>query len=199
MTGSPQPLVWALDLATVTGLAIGRVDEEPVATSHRLAPGSSPLINDLFLGCMRWFDARLREGPLPDILMIEELLPPTARRGTTNTQTQHRLAGLHGIVRALAGSHCVPEIASANVQDVRQHFIHKRAQPRDVAKREVMVTCKMLGWTADDTNCGDALALWSYTVALINPASALKTTPLFGPRRGPTWKDVARDRESKRS
>ena len=59
----------------------------------------------------------------------------------------------------------------------------------------MLATCQMLGWHAADNNCGDALALWSYTAALINPVTALRTTPLFGS----SWEDVARAREAKRS
>jgi hypothetical protein len=191
MRGRPQALIWALDLATVAGWAVGRVDGVPIAVSKRLAPAGSTS-NVLFHGCYEWFAGALERGPLPDIVAIEELLPPTARRGATNTQTQHRLAGLHGIIRALAMHHGVGEIVGVNVQDVRAHFIHDRTLRRDTAKRAVAKTCEMLGWSAQDSNCSDALALWSYTAALINPALGLRTTPMFG-----SWEDVARARQSK--
>ena len=186
-----QPLIWAIDIARVTGLAIGRVGDKPTARSIEVATVGADS-NKVFVGCLRWFDDALQQGPLPDILAIEELLPPLARRGHTSTGAQHKLAGMHGIIRALAVRHGVPEIASANVLDVRQHFIHHRSFPRDKAKRAVLAMCGMLGWPADDSNCGDALALWSYTVALINPAFALQTTPLFS-----TWGEVARTRAVK--
>ena len=195
MSKDSQPLIWALDVATITGLAIGRVGETPSAKSIRLAPAGSTS-TALFVGCLTWFENELERGPLPDILAIEELLPPTARRGATSTSTQHRLAGLHGIIRALAGYNGIPEVVGVNVGAVRQHFIHRRGLPRDAAKREVLQMCKHLGWPAGDNNCGDALALWSYTAAVIDPATALYTTPLFG-QTGPTWEDVARDREAK--
>jgi hypothetical protein len=188
-----QPLIWALDIATVTGWAVGRVGGKPVGQSIRLAPPGATS-NVLFAGGLDWFERLLITGPVPDILAIEELLPPIARRGATSTSAQHRLAGLHGIVRALAVRHGVGEITGVNVLDVRQHFIHARGLQRDAAKLRVMETCRMLGWAAGDDNCGDALALWSYTTALINPASALRTTPLFG-----SWEDVARAREAKQN
>jgi hypothetical protein len=192
MTVGRAPLIWALDIATVTGFAVGRVGEKPKAHAIRFAPvgGTS---DALFAGCYEWFLETLERAEHPDILAIEELLPPIARRGATNTQTQHRLAGLHGIIRAMARHAQIPETVSANVLDVRQHFIQARNLPRDEAKRAVLSTCKLLGWAAADDNCGDALALWSYTAGLINPASALQTTPLFS-----SWEDVARARESKR-
>jgi len=187
-----QPLIWALDIATVTGCAIGKVGDRPKAHSVRFAPAGASS-DTLFAGCFEWFGEMIEKGPLPDILMIEELLPPIARRGTTNTQTQHRLAGLHGVVRAMAKHAAIPEIASANVLDVRAHFIQARNLKRDAAKRAVFIRCKMLGWLASDDNCADALALWSYTAGLINPATALAVTPLFS-----SWEEVAKAREAKR-
>lgn len=191
MTENRKPLIWALDIATVTGFAIGRAGDKPQACSIRFAPVNSDS-NTLFAGCFEWFGGMIERGPLPDILAIEELLPPTARIGTTSTKTQHKLAGLHGVVRAMAKHAGIPEIASANVNDVRQHFISSRNLKRDEAKRQVWATCQMLGWSAEDDNCADALALWSYTAGLINPASALATTPLFS-----SWEDVARVRGAK--
>jgi len=188
-----MPLIWALDIATVTGCAIGRVNEKPHAQSVRFAP---PHESDakLFHGCLEWWSRRLEAGPIPDILALEELLPPTARRGETNTGAQHRLAGLHGIILAHAVRAGIPEIVRASVQDIRQHFIHHRNLRSIEAKRAVLRMCEMLGWDVADNNCSDALALWSYTAALIDPLTALEVTPLFGK----SWVDIAQSREAKR-
>jgi hypothetical protein len=196
MGAAPRtPMIWALDLAAVTGFAVGYAGEKPVAHSIRIAPvGASA--DDLFAGCHEWF-ARLlqRKQPFPDVLAIEQLLPPNARAGTTNTGAQHRLAGMHGIVRALARHALIPEVLMCDVGDIRAHFISARNCKRVEAKRRVAQMCKTLGWHADDDNCSDALALWSYAAGLINPVSALAVTPLFG--RQQTWEDIARTRESK--
>jgi hypothetical protein len=189
---TPQPLIWALDIATVTGVAIGRINEVPVARSVRLAPAGGTS-DEAFVACLDWFEDQLERGPAPDILAIEALLPPIARRGTTNTGAQHRLAGLHGIVRALAKRAGIPETVTASVLDVRGHFIQTRNLDRVAAKRAVLAQCKVLGWPASDADCADALALWSYTAALINPTTALNVTPLFG-----SWQEVAKVRETKR-
>ena len=185
------PLIWALDVATVTGFASGRAGEKPTAHAVRFVPVGSTS-DALFGACLDWFGGLIKRGPLPDILAIEELLPPTARRGMTSTSAQHRLAGLHGIIRGLARRAKIPQVCSASVLDVRQHFIHTRSLPRDQAKRAVLATCGLLGWPATDTDSCDALALWSYTAALVNPAWAMEVTPLFG-----SWEDVARAREAK--
>ena len=136
----------------------------------------------------------IERGPLPDILAIEELLPPTARRGMTSTAAQHRLAGLHGIIRAMARHGEDPGDRQRQCRR-RAPALHPGAEPAaTIAKRAVLATCGMLGWEAADNNCADALALWSYTAALINPVTALQTTPLFGPKgpRGRTLRAPVR-------
>ena len=190
MTANDQPLVWALDLAGTTGFAVGRVDDKPEAWTIRLVPPGLPA-DDLFAAAYRWWRDTLEQRPHPDILAIEELLPPIARRGATSTGAQHRLAGLHGIIRGLARAAGIPEIMGANVNSVRQHFIQARYLRRDEAKRAVMVRCKMLGWAPQDNNSADALALWHYAQSLINPAAALAVTPLFA-----TWDEVAQARQA---
>jgi hypothetical protein len=42
-----------------------------------------------------------------------------------------------------------------------------------------MNQCRRLGWDFRDDNAADALAIWSYACALIDPQTALKTVPLF--------------------
>jgi crossover junction endodeoxyribonuclease RuvC len=186
------PLIWALDIATVTGFAIGRVGDRPTARSIQLVKPHATS-DDLFGAAVAWFGDALATGPLPDMLAIEELLPPTARRGETSAAAQHRLAGLHGIVRGLARHAGVAEIVGVAVNDIRQHFIHDRRLHRDEAKRAVARMCKTLGWEVADSNCADAMALWSYAVALCDPISALKVTPLFG-----SWEQVANAKQSRR-
>jgi hypothetical protein len=172
-------LIWALDIARVTGFALGRPGEQPTARSICLAKAGA-ISDDLFCACLDWFSALLRDHEHPDILILEELLPPIARRGATSTAAQHRLAGMHGIVRGLARQAKIPEIASASPASVRGHFIGERAAKRERAKQLVVTMCQRQGWIVDDDNCGDALALWSYACALVKPETALRLTPLFG-------------------
>lgn len=196
-TAPRKPLIWALDIATVTGWAIGCAGDKPKAKAVTLAPPHATS-DVLFAGCLEWFSEAIDTGPTPDILALEELLPPTARKGKTNTGMQHKSAGLHGIIRALAKRAQIPEIISASVSDIRHHFIGERNLPREIAKPRVFAMCKQLGWAASGYDAADALALWSYTAALINPHSALALTPLFGAREpARTWEDVARDRATK--
>ena len=107
------------------------------------------------------------------------MLSPEAMVRKTSRDVRDRLAGLHGVVRAVAFLRGVYQIQDAGVGQVRAHFIGERNLKRDVAKREVLLRCRQLGWRADDDNAADALALWSYAAALIDPNHALQLSPMF--------------------
>jgi hypothetical protein len=176
-----RPLIMALDIATTTGFALGRVGDSPVAGSARFGrDDASP--NAVFAHALTWLSGILEQKPRPDMLVIEAMLPPGAKVGYTNTEVRDRLAGLHGIMRAVAYLRGIYKINEVPVGDVRAHFIGRRDLERDAAKAEVMLRCHQLGWTTIDNNAGDALALWSYAVAGIDPDWSLQLSPLFNPK-----------------
>ena len=173
-----KPLILALDVATRTGWALGRVGETPRSGSCRFGHSSSDE-NVIFGAALNWASLFLQEQGPPQILMIEALLPPDAMRGRTSKAVRDRLAGLHGVIRGVAWLRHVEQIMDCTVGDVRAHFIGDRGLKRARAKGETMLQCRRLGWDAKDDNQGDALAIWSYAGALIDPQTALKTVPLF--------------------
>jgi hypothetical protein len=171
-------LVLALDIATRTGFALGRVGERPTFGSIRFGKSSSD-DNVIFGAALDWCSRLLEPQPRPDILVLEALLPPAAMGGRTTSAVRDRLAGLHGVVRAVASLRGIARIEDYAVGSVRQHFIGNRKAKREVAKRETMRRCLQLGWNSLDDNAADALATWSYACSLIDPRLALKTVPLF--------------------
>jgi hypothetical protein len=173
-----RPLILALDLATVTGWALGRLGDMPDAGSIRFGrPDASN--NAIFGHCLTWAAKLLEPTPRPTMLIIESMLPPDAKAGRTNRDTRDRLAGLHAIVRAVAHLRGIYDISEAGTQAIRSHFIGHANLKRDEAKRQVMVRCAQLGWQAVDNNAGDALALWSYHAGILDPEWALHLSPLF--------------------
>jgi hypothetical protein len=170
--------ILALDIATVTGFARGRVGSAPLAGSIRFGKPTATN-NQVFAAALSWISELLKPEPRPDIVIVEALLPPDAMRNHTSRQVRDRLAGLHGIMRGVAKLRGIPEIAEASVGDVRAHFIFDRMAKRETAKRETLLQCRRMGWAVDDDNAGDALALWSHACALIDPTHALKVSPLF--------------------
>jgi hypothetical protein len=173
--------ILALDLATVTGFARGDVARPmpaPIAGSIRFAKANAS-DNAVFAHCMNWISELLEPQPRPDLIAIEAMLPPLAKFGSTTGEVRDRLAGLHGIVRAVAHLRGIDRIEAYRVGDIRAHFIGERSLKRDAAKRAVMYRCAQLGWQASDDDAGDALALWSHAAAQIDPNHALTLSPMF--------------------
>lgn len=170
--------ILALDIATTTGWARGRVGSMPVSGSVRFGKAEASN-NAVFAAAVKWIAALLEPQPRPDILVMEAMLPPAAKVGFTNVDVRDRLAGLHGIVRGVAHLRGVYDIATYSVGDIRQHFIGERGLKRFVAKARIVERCRQLGWPCETDDAGDALAAWSYACSIIDPTQALKVSPLF--------------------
>lgn len=170
--------ILALDIATTCGWARGRLGAAPIAGSQRFGKTNASN-NAVFGNALTWIARELEPQPRPDIVIVESMLSPQAKVGHTSADTRDRLAGLHGIVRAAAYLRGVYTIDEARVGQVRAHFIGHANLKRDEAKRLVMQRCGQLGWQAIDNNAGDALALWSFAVAGLDPDWALQLSPLF--------------------
>lgn len=66
-------------------------------------------------------------------------------------------------------------------QTVRKFFVgHGRP---DNPKQAIMERCRLLGWSPEDDNAGDALAAWAWGMATLCPKWAPKSTPLFAGAR----------------
>jgi hypothetical protein len=185
MSDRTQPLILALDIATITGFARGRVGETPIAGSVSFSKkGATNSTNNMVFGnALRWLSDLLRVEPRPDVVILEAMLPPGAMLNQTSRAVRDRLAGLHGVMRAVAHLRGIPQIAEASVGDVRAHFIFDRMAKRETAKRETIRQCEMMGWKAANDHEADALALWSYACAIIDPKQAMKVVPMFMRRR----------------
>jgi hypothetical protein len=176
--GNQLPLILALDIATRTGFAYARLGERPISSSVRFG-NESDNQDVIFAASIEWLWGLLEPTPRPDIIAIEAMLPPEAKVGSTSKAVRDRLAGLHGTLRGVAKLRGVAEIALCQVGDVRAHFIGMRGAERKVAKPATVERCRQLGWSCRDDNAADALAVWSYTCAIIDPKRALDTVPLF--------------------
>jgi len=174
--------ILALDIATTTGWCRGELGQVPACGSVRFGKSGVVSPHETFAAALTWLAGFLEPKPRPDFMMIESMLPPDAMRGATSKAVRDRLAGLHGIVLAVAQIRGIARIEEVSVGDVRAHFICDRAARRIVAKRETLLQCTALGWPARDDNAADACAVWSYACALIDPKTALRIVPLFARR-----------------
>jgi hypothetical protein len=169
--------VLALDIATTTGFARGLVGGKPQAGSVTFGRGESK--NQVYANALTWFSGLLEPLPRPDLIAIEDMLPPQAMKGETSRAVRDRLAGLHGIMRAVAHLRGIHRIEAVTVSTIRAHFIGDRTLRRIDAKAAVIERCRMLGWQCRNDNEADALALWSCACGMLRPETALRVTPLF--------------------
>jgi hypothetical protein len=171
--------ILALDLATRTGWARGIIGAGAPQSGTVQFGNSEASNNAVFAHALSWLSTKLEPKPRPDIVIVEAMLPPTAKVGHTSADSRDRLAGLHGIVRAVTYLRGIYEIHEAGVSTVRAHFIGASNLKRDEAKRQVMHRCRELGWAIDDHNAADALALWSFCASTIDPEFGISISPLF--------------------
>ena len=177
MQTMPDPVLLALDVATTTGFAFGRVrDERPTFGHHRCAPpGASS--GEAFLGFSRWL-VDLISVCAPSVIFYEAPLSAEALTGRTNRETMFRLIGMAAHVHTVAQGRGVYRVERANVSQVRSFFIGKALKRRD-AKRATVAQARTLGCDVSDDNAADAIATWFYASALLNPRIAPHTAQLF--------------------
>lgn len=170
--------ILALDIATTTGMARGKVGAKPMADTVAFAAHAQSDNNAVFAQALSKLSIYLKDDP-PDLIFIEAMLPPDAMKNMTSRAVRDRLAGLHGVVRAVAYLRGIYRVEAVAVGDVRGHFLGERGLKRIVAKAAIVERCHALGWNCANDNEGDALALWSYACAQIDPTTALQVSPLF--------------------
>jgi hypothetical protein len=170
--------VMALDIASTTGFAIGEVGSklQPISGSVRFAPqGASH--EAIFAGALKWASATIKLHA-PRTIVWEAPLATSFKRGKTTANVTTVLYGIPAVIGAVAHLLGVYDVRKAETRDVRLHFIGKSPK-RDEAKRLTMRQCRAHGWDIGDDNEADALAIWSYMCALIDPQLATTPTPLF--------------------
>src|SRR5207342_1872399 len=109
--------------------------------------------------------------PLPDVVAIEDLLPPHVTRGKSNVD-HDLLAHLHGIIMGVCFMRGVYQVHKHSVGTVRAHFIDLKSCARGEAKLMVQRKCTALGWFSEgypaDPDAADACAVWSYQCGLLD-------------------------------
>lgn len=189
-------LIKTLDLSTRTGWARDDPNSpgRPVSGVFR-CPGS---IGDSTAGynfgsAFARFEEWLRKDltdDRPDIVVKEaplKLLHPKAGWGA-NGKMEAKLVTSQNTIRLLLGLDAAVELVcnqlkinvyEVNVQKVKSHFVRGGAK-----KEEMVARCRQLGWDCgSDDNRADAMALWSFAKATLDPAWSPMSTPLFG-RKG---------------
>lgn len=166
--------VLALDLASVSGWAVGEPGGTPLHGSIKFGGTSSH--EATFAKAFRWMNTMLVEHA-PTLVVWEAPLPTSFKTSNVNTTTL--LYGLPAVIGAATYLRGGYDCRKADTAAVRHHFIGcnpKRAKAKPMVVRQ----CFAMGWEVADDNEADALATWHYMCALLEPKLALAPTPLFG-------------------
>jgi hypothetical protein len=161
--------ILALDLGKRTGFAYGSPASGPT-TYRSISFGKAAASHGTISMHFDHFLRAQRDLVQIDLIVFESPLPPAAQTGAHSARI---LYGLAWQVEAFAHEQRI-KCFEASVQEIRQFFIgHGRLKSED-AEYAIARKCKLLGWTPEDHNVADALALWSYQAAIINPRFELK-------------------------
>jgi hypothetical protein len=193
------PYLLSLDIATVTGVAEGRVGDPPRFETLRFGrDGDEHEVAFRRAHC--WIEGRLDRDPRPDGVFVEAPVNPGAFIGkynpvkrkvdmTTNPDTTIRLMGLWAVIAAAVLDRGI-RYQRVDVGDARQDFLGQRGIKRDEAKRRAFEMCKLLGWSPANRDEGDAGCVHYYGSVILAPRLAPVVTPMMWQRVATTINGV---------
>lgn len=166
--------IYALDLATHCGFAVGAPGERPRSGTVVLKQRGGCRGNALG-NLIAWLNDEWRSAP-PALIVKEAPLPLQAFADRGNSEDAVMMTyGLHGIVEAMAARFALP-VRQAHAATIRKHFIGKgRLGSRDETKRAVVARCHLMGLMprdCRDDNRADALATWDWAAATFGRRAA---------------------------
>jgi hypothetical protein len=171
--------ILALDLARQMGWAEGIPGETPQYGTHQLAPtGSEPMA--VFGGMIDFIGRRMQTFRYR-MVIYEAPFDPRVMGFKTNVNTARMLLGLPAIVEGVCHQMGMFNLREANVNDVRFFLLGYRPKSKE-GKGAVTKFLGTLGYSPQDDNAGDALALWLYAASILDSRVGVKTTRLFSDR-----------------
>lgn len=164
--------ILALDVATNTGIAVGTPGSVPLAWSEHLG---GPPDERRFSQAIRLTDKLIREHK-PDFIAVEAAVG--------GPKASAYLISLLACVRGVAWLRQVPSEAM-HLGSIRKHFLGKALTTRDfpsmthgaakkAIKAEVVKRCELLGWTVQNHDAADAMALLDYALSTKVPGYQAK-------------------------
>lgn len=166
MLGGP---IFALDLATRTGFAVGPAGSVPESGSVRLKRPGEP--RGIALGnLIAFLDERWRKER-PGVVVIEAPLPLQGFAALGNAEATVRMTyGLSGVVEAMCARYGIP-FEEVRDSTARKHLTGSgRFGDRETTKRAVLGRCIALGYlpkNCTDDNRSDACCVFAWAEAHI--------------------------------
>lgn len=163
--------ILAIDPGTVMGVADGHAGGTPMLTVVRLRRKPEDEAEDLFGRAGEWLWRRIVLGK-PDVLAIEQPVPPGKMKGFTNYQTTKISHGLYGVLIGVAKA-AGAEVMPVHIASWRKCVLGKGNMPGADAKRAMMEQCRRLGWPAETNDSAEAAGIHQYASGvMLNKARA---------------------------
>lgn len=165
-----MPRILALDIAHHFGWAEGEINGVPVSGSLWLGGRNADII-DRCIALEDWLADRLTFRP--DVLAIEAPIPLAAMGGMATEAVVFATLGMSLVARVQSQRSGMPQsrIHLFKPQDVRAHFVGVRTfKVKDDGKRACALKAEEIGWSVNDFDASDAVALWDTACARVAPA-----------------------------
>ena len=155
--------ILALDIATQTGVAVGKPGEKPLCWSENMGKGE----DEKRLAKILHVTNSLILTHKPDFVAMEA---PVG-----GAKANFVLIGYWQVVRAVVAHHKVPGKTFA-ISEIRKHFLGKNLTTRDfptlkhsaakkAIKEHVVARCQLLKWDVPNDDAADAAALWDLAMS----------------------------------
>lgn len=166
-------MIIALDLASTTGICIGKPNTSPIFFTESLGDVGGGH-GERMAQAIRMTN-RLIKQYQPTFIALEAPI----KTNKTQKVVEELLMGLRGCVIGIAHMHHVP-LEQFEISTVRRHFIGHGGLKSKPAKDAVMKRCKQLGWNPKNFDESDSGAVWDYACSRQSRSHSLQGTPLFG-------------------
>lgn len=164
-------IVAGLDMATMTGVAVGPIGGRPHLFSVDLGAGRP---HDERFACALRLAKRLITDEGVTHIGIEAPIKAKHDKKATN----ELLMGIVACVRGWANVKDVP-VEVFEVGTIDKHFLGNKMIGREERKRAIVNRCKLLGWTPATDDEADAAAVWETMCSRQSPAYAAQSGSLF--------------------
>lgn len=153
--------VMALDVASVTGFAVGRIGEVPVSGALRFAERGAPPAR-VWFKAMMWMNDQLKVHR-PDVVYMEGAINSASLGGKSNPATFVLLNGLQAVLATVVESRLPVSAKTIAVSTVRKRFLGRGNLRSEDAKPMAKARCIELGWVDHDATFDqcDALGVWA--------------------------------------
>lgn len=168
-------IVAGLDVATTTGVCLGKPGQAPAFWSEDL--GKRLPHEERFAKALKLTQRLINEHGVTAI----GIEAPIIVAGRDKKVNNHLLMGLISCIQGWASIKGVP-CALYEVGTIDKHFLGMRMKGREQRKAAIMNRCQSLGWGPQSDDEADAGAVFDITSAHLCRAHAIHTAPLFAGR-----------------